>query len=177
MIYSAKVTEQGTVEGTWKVSPAYTRVDGQPAPDITALASDGIKPDVDDIVLCAESINDFEHNSVRSFDDNGGSNPIIIAVFSQLFTTLCDVTIEGDVKIKGKTELGDGSKKMVIGDEIKTQLQKVLDQLTQLRTDFSTWTPVPHDGGAALKAVIAAGFALKPDASLTDILSENNKLD
>src|SRR4030042_491015 len=63
MIYSATIIEAGEVAGTWLVSPAYTRVDGQPAPDIIALAADGITPQPDDIVLCAESINDFEHIS------------------------------------------------------------------------------------------------------------------
>lgn len=172
MIYSAKVKEEGTDTGTWIVIPAYTRADGQPAPDITALAADGIKPAADDIVLCAESINDFEHNSARSFDDNGGSNPIIIAVFSQLFTTLCDVTIEGDAKIKGKTELGDGSKKMVLGDDLATWAQKVDAAIQALYTWGQTGVPPGPAGGIA-------PFPGTPAAPLwqSSNLSSNHKLD
>ena len=114
MIYSAEVIEAGTDEGTWIVTPAYTRIDGLPAPDIMALAANGIVPVVGDIVLCAEGINPFDHSSVRSFDDNGGANPIIIATFAQLFTTLCDMVV------KGKMTLGAGTKKMVLGDALAT---------------------------------------------------------
>jgi len=65
-----------------------------------------------------------------------------------------------------------GSEHYVLGDTLKTELQKVLDQLTQLATDFSTWSPVAHDGGAALKAKVAAGFLTKPAANISGILSE-----
>jgi hypothetical protein len=171
MIYSAEVKSQGLEQGTWKVAPAYIRVDGKPAPEIDALSANGIKPEVGDIVLCVESINGFEHNPVRSFDDNKGACPVIIATFADLLTMILDLTVTG------KMTLGEGSKKMVLGDTIKTEVQKMIDQLKQLRQDFSTWTPTPQDGGAALKVVISSGFALKPDADLTDILSENHKLD
>lgn len=114
MIYSAKVKEKGLTAGTWTVTPHYTTDDGQTALDIIALAADGIEPIVGDVVLCAESINDFDHEKARDFDNNGGANPVIIAVFSQLFTTLCDMTI------KGKVTLGTGSKKMVLGEELAT---------------------------------------------------------
>lgn len=117
MIYSATVIRTGLETGTWVVSPAYTRNDGQPAPDILALSADKIVPAVNDIVLCAESINPFDHSSVRSFDDNGGSNPIIIATFSELFTTLCNMIV------KGKMTLGTGTMKMVLGDPLQTWAQ------------------------------------------------------
>lgn len=171
MIYSAEVKSQGLEAGTWEIAPAYIRIDGKPAPEITALAANGIKPEIGDIVLCVESINGFEHNSVRHIDNNKGASPIIIATFAELLTIILDMTVTGKMK------LGEGSKKMVLGDTIKTEVQKMIDQIKQLRQDFSTWTPVPQDGGAALKAVISAGFALKPDADLADILSENHTLD
>jgi hypothetical protein len=112
MIYSATIKEAGTTAGTWVVLPKYTNVDAQSAPEILALAADGIVPVAGDTVLCAESINDLLHNSARVYDDNGGANPVIIGVFSQLFTTLCDV------HIKGKATLGEGTKKMVLGNEL-----------------------------------------------------------
>ena len=99
MIYSATIKQAGTDVGTWLVAPLYTRVDGQPAPDILALAANGIEPVAGDIVLCAEGINPFDHSSVRSFDNNGGANPLIIATFAQLITTLFDVVIKGKVTL------------------------------------------------------------------------------
>jgi len=41
-----------------------------------------------------------------------------------------------------------------------------------LQTDFTNWTPVPNDGGAALKTLLTSGFLTKTLASLTNILSE-----
>lgn len=117
MIYSATIKQAGEDTATWVVSPLYTRADGKSAPDITALAANGIEPVAGDIVLCTESINPFDHSSVRSFDDNGGACPVIIATFAQLLTTLCDVVI------KGKVTLGAGTYKMVLGDSLATWAQ------------------------------------------------------
>lgn len=60
----------------------------------------------------------------------------------------------------------------VLGDTTKTELQKNIDALTQLQTDFTNWTPSPNDGGAALKTILTSGFLTKALASLTSILSE-----
>jgi hypothetical protein len=69
-------------------------------------------------------------------------------------------------------EIGAGaSEAMVLGNTLKTELQKVVDQLTQLNADFTAWVPVPNDGGAALKTVLGTGFLTKPQALLTSILS------
>ena len=128
MIYSARVVQAGLVAGQWIVTPQYTRIDGNNAPDITALSANGIKPVSGDFVLCVESINSFDHGTSRIFDDNSGACPIIIAVFSQLFTTTDDVTITG------KVTLGTGSKKMVLGDDLQTWAQKVDAALQALYT-------------------------------------------
>ena len=126
MIYSATVVQAGTDIGTWIVSPAYTRVDGQPAPQILAIAANSIVPVAGEIVLCAEGINPFDHSSVRSFDNNGGANPVIIATFAQLFTTLCNMVV------KGKMTLGQGTYKMVLGDLLGTWALSVDTALTAL---------------------------------------------
>jgi len=62
----------------------------------------------------------------------------------------------------------------VLGDTLKTELQKNVDALTQLQADLTAWTPVPNDGGAALKTVLGlpGGFLSKSIASLTNILSQ-----
>lgn len=171
MIYAATIKGKGITEGTYLVTPHYTRVDGTDAPDIEALPVNGLIPETDDIVFCIEGINDFEQAIQMIFNDNGGAFPLIIASLAQVLVYAIDM------QIKGKVKLGDGGKKMVLGDTAKTEIQKLIDQIKQLRQDFSTWTPVPQDGGAALKAVISAGFALKPDADLSEILSNNHELD
>lgn len=63
------------------------------------------------------------------------------------------------------------SESFVLGDTLKTELQKNVDALTQLQTDLNSWTPVPNDGGAALKTILSSGFLTKTIASLTNILS------
>ena len=166
MIYSATIKQAGTDTGTWLVTPLYTRDDGQPAPDILALASNGLEPVAGDIVLCAESINPFDHSSVRSFDNNGGACPVIIATFAQLITTLCDVII------KGKATLGAGTYKMVLGDLL------------------ATWAQAKDAEIAALYAWAATGVAPGPTGGINPFpgtpapvnwnssnLSANHKLD
>ena len=166
MIYSATIKQAGETSGTWVVTPLYTREDGQPAPDILALAANGLEPVAGDIVLCAESINPFDHSSVRSFDNNGGSCPIIIATFAELFTTLLDIVI------KGKATLGAGTDPMVLGNAL------------------ATWAQAKDAEIAALYAWAATGVAPGPAGGInpfpgtpaetnwsSDNLSENHKLD
>lgn len=71
--------------------------------------------------------------------------------------------------------IGEATESYVKGDTTKTELQKNIDALTQLQTDFTNWIPVPNDGGAALKALLTPGFLTKTLASLTDMLSERIK--
>lgn len=171
MIYAATVKGEGATAGTYLVKPHYTRVDGTDAPDIEALPVDGLVPETDDVVFCIEGVNDFSQAIQMIFNDNGGAFPLIIASLAQALVYAIDLQIQGKVK------LGDGGKKMVLGDTIKTEVQKIIDQIAQLRQDFASWTPVAQDGGAALKTVITAGFATKPDADLSEILSDNHELD
>ena len=65
----------------------------------------------------------------------------------------------------------EGSEHYVLGDKLKTELQKIVNALTQLNTDFTTWVVAPNDGGAALKAKVTTGFLTKAQAVLTGILS------
>lgn len=166
MIYSAIVKQAGTDEGTWVVTPQYTRNDGQPAPDILALAADHIVPVENDIVLCAESINPFNHSSVRSFDDNGGSNPVIIATFAELFTTLCNMVV------RGKMTLGQGTKSMLLGEDVQTWAQAKDSEIQALYTWAATGVAPGPTGGIA-------PFPGTPAETMwnTAALSENHRLD
>lgn len=166
MIYSATVVQAGEDTGTWIVTPLYTRVDGFPAPDIIALATNGLEPVAGDIVLCAEGINPFDHSSVRSFDDNGGANPLIIATFAQLITTLCDVIV------KGNMTLGAGTYKMVLGDPLATWAQGITAALQALYAWGATGVAPGPTGGIAP----FPGIPAIPTWESTN-LSENHKLD
>ena len=120
MIYAAKVNGKGQTQGTWKVAPQYTRVDGTDAPDIEAFALNGLEPEIGDTVFCAEGINDFSQSAQMIFNDNGGAFPLIIASLEQMlifsFMTL---------QLKGRVKLGDGGKKMLLGDTVQTWAQSV----------------------------------------------------
>lgn len=149
MIYSATIKQAGTAPGTWLVTPLYTREDGQPAPDILALAANGLEPVAGDIVLCAEGINPFDHSSVRSFDNNGGANPLIIATFVELFTTLCNMVIKGTLNVNGKTTLGAGTYKMVLGDQLATWAQAKDAEIAALYDWGATGVAPGPTGGIA----------------------------
>lgn len=71
--------------------------------------------------------------------------------------------------------IGEGEESFVLGDTLKTELQNNVDALIALQLDFGTWTPVPNDGGLALKTILSAGFLTETIASLTNILSERIK--
>ena len=120
MIYAAKVQGRGQTEGTYKVTPQYTRVDGTDAPDIEALPVFGLEPEPGDMVFCAEGINDFSQSMQMIFNDNGGAFPLIIASLEQVlvfsFMTL---------QLKGNVKLGEGGKKMLLGDTVQTWAQSV----------------------------------------------------
>lgn len=172
MIYAAVVISPGIKNPkAFLVTPQYTRIDGVAALDIEALPVSGLSCTPGDVVFCAEGINDFAQASQIIFNDNGGAYPLIFG------TLASPLTLKTDFSLLGKMTLGMGTAKMVLGDTAQTQLQKIVDQLAQLKNDFAGWVVIPNDGGAALKAKIAAGFALKPDADLSQILSENHKLD
>ena len=166
MIYSATIKQAGETAGTWIVTPLYTRVDGLPAPDILALAANGIEPVAGDIVLCAEGINPFDHSSVRSFDNNGGANPLIIATFAELFTTLCNMVV------KGKMTLGLGTYKMVLGDPLATWAQAKDAEIAALYAWAATGVAPGPTGGIAP----FPGTPAETNWS-SDNLSENHKLD
>lgn len=172
MIYAAKVQGRGQTNGTWKVTPQYTRIDGTDAPDIEALSVFGLEPETGDVVFCAEGINDFSQSMQMIFNDNGGAFPLIIASLEQVL-----VFSLSTLQIKGKVKLGDGTDKMILGDTLKTEIQKMIDQITQLRQDFTSWIVNPQDGGQALKTAVTSGFVTKPDADLSNVLSDNHTLD
>ena len=119
MIYAATVQGEGTTVGTYIVQPHYTHVDGTDAPEIEALPVNGLIPAKDDVVFCAEGMNDFLQSSQMIFNDNGGAFPLIIASLAQI------LVFSIAMQIKGKVTLGQGGKKMVLGDDLQTWAQSI----------------------------------------------------
>jgi len=63
----------------------------------------------------------------------------------------------------------------VKAEEIQTQLYKLDNQLQAVITSLKNWTPVPNDGGAALKTYFAAQIVSNERADFDDIINENVK--
>lgn len=120
MIYAATVKGAGVTPGTYLVTPHYSRVDGTDAPDIEALPVGGLVPTIGDVVFCAEGLNDFSQAAQMIFNDNGGAFPLIIASLSQMLVFSLVTT-----QIKGMVTLGEGGKKMLLGDDVQTWAQSV----------------------------------------------------
>lgn len=56
--------------------------------------------------------------------------------------------------------------------ELKTQLDKSNDVLNTIKTVLDNWTPVPNDGGAALKTAYMTAIATKVVGDFSDIENE-----
>ena len=158
MIFAAKVKGAGTTAGTYLVSPLYTRIDGLVAPDIEALPVNSLIPAVDDIVYCAEGINDFTPATQLLINDNGGAFPLIFA------------SLAGSIQIGANVTLGQGGKKMVLGDDLAAWAQAVDAALQALYTwgDLGTGS-----SGSIPKFPGVPALQTWEDTNL----SENHKLD
>jgi hypothetical protein len=166
MIYAAIVRGQGVTVGTYSVAPQYTRVDGTDAPDIEALPINGLIPAAGDVVFCAEGINDFSQSMQMIFNDNGGAFPIIIASLAQI------LVYSISMQITGKVTLGQGGKKMLLGETVQTWAQKVDAALTALYAWGATGVAPGPTGGIS---PFPGTPALQPWS--TAALSVNHELD
>jgi hypothetical protein len=142
MIYAATVKGKGTTAGTYLVTPQYTRVDGTDAPDIEALPVFGLEPENGDTVFCAEGINDFSQSMQLIFNDNGGAYPLIIASLEQIL-----IFSIVSLQLKGKIKLGEGGKKMLLGETVQTWAQSVDAALQALYTWGATGVAPGPTGG------------------------------
>lgn len=168
MIYAATVVSQGTTEGTWSVTPLYTRIDGVEAPNIDALPINGLVPVAGDVVYCAEGINDLAQSMQLLINDNGGAYPIIFASIAP--SLVYELTA---LQFKANVKLGEGEKKMVLGDDLATWAQKVDAALSALYAWAETGVAPGPAGGIA---PFSGSPALQPwDSSTT--LSQKHKLD
>lgn len=165
MIYAATVKSKGTTAGTYLVTPHYTRVDGTNAADIESLPINGLTPANGDIVFCAEGINDFSQSMQMIFNDNGGAFPIMFASLAQLLVFSVAMHITGNVT------LGEGGKKMLLGETVQTWAQGVDAALNALYAWGATGSLPPSGGIAPFPGTPAL------QAWDTDALSKNHELD
>lgn len=162
MIYAATVKGEGLTAGTYLVTPHYSRVDGTDAPDIEALPVNGLTPAVGDVVFCAEGINDFAQSMQMIFNNNGGAFPLIIASLAQILVYSVAMQITGNVK------LGQGGKKMLLGETVQTWAQAVDAALQALYAWGATGVApgpaggiAPFSGSPALQAWPTAALSTK----------------
>jgi hypothetical protein len=90
----------------------------------------------------------------------------------------CNITAGGDINIDStKFNLHEANEAMVRGDELQTQIDKTNDIVQAIKDSFDNWTPVPKDGGAALKALTTANLTGKIMGDFKDIKSEKSFLE
>ncbi|KKN55741.1 hypothetical protein LCGC14_0579510 [marine sediment metagenome] len=63
------------------------------------------------------------------------------------------------LKNDGIIEIGGDVDNMVRFSELKTAFNEMQSDVNTLKTAISGWTPIPNDGGAALKVALATWFA------------------
>ena len=166
MIYAAVVKREGETAGTWFVAPQYTRVDGTDAAEIEAFAVNGLKPEIGDTVFCAEGINDFSQSTQMIFNDNGGAFPLIIASLAQL------IVFSIAMQITGNVTLGQGGKKMLLGETVQTWAQSV-DAALQALYAWGATGVAPGPAGGINPFSQSPALQSWP----TDALSLNHELD
>lgn len=87
------------------------------------------------------------------------------------------LTLSGsNVEMKGtEIKLNNANEAFVKGTTAKIEMTKDQVLMQTLQAAISAWTPIPNDGGAALKTALSASFLTLPQASYSDILSTTIK--
>jgi len=67
---------------------------------------------------------------------------------------------------------GDENGGLVLANELKTQLDKTNEVVNAIVTALTTWTPVPNDGGLALKTFATTQLTGKTVGNYNNIQSE-----
>lgn len=109
-----------------------------------------------------------------------GSNVIIGSIDGpgEHFIVRCSDLVKVVVTIGDTTLVMDGSSIVMNGGgnggvpitgDVVTRLNNLEQDLNNIKTAFKTWTPVPNDGGSALKGAAAAWF----NRSLTETVASD----
>jgi hypothetical protein len=164
--FIAKVDAPGASAGEWLVTPQIIEMTGVQHAQITVGTSQGIKPAIGDSVLILTMRNNLDFANVsRYFEANEANGVIVGVVAASAFENVGAFTITGSLKV------GDGSQKMVRGDDLQAFCEDVLDVLQQVVTWAGTGVaPGPTGGIAPLTGVVVPSFP-------ADVLSETNSLE
>lgn len=107
-----------------------------------------------------------------------GENRDCIVVMSSKLDKI-NLKIDNEQKLqitKDLIEFNGGTKGgLVEVAKLKTQINKLESDLTSLKNIFTSWSPIPNDGGASLKAIITTWSAQAiVQTQINDL--ENNKI-
>ena len=134
-----------------------------------------------------QAIDDEQDNGFIKYPKVGSS--VIIAkidntnfYYVSMFSEIEEIVL----KINGKEILRITENSVVFNEgikgslveiaKLKAQLNKAEQEITQLKNIFTGWTPVPNDGGAALKAVINSWAAQAlAQTTISDLENPNIK--
>jgi len=82
--------------------------------------------------------------------------------------------IQGALSVSGAVSFGGGSNGGVPkSSQIAQDINSIKDEVNKIRVAFNTWTPVPNDGGAALKAAVGGLLDNLPQTQTNDISNDN----
>lgn len=140
--------------------------------DCTPITSDGVS-EIPGVQLNAE-----QNDGLTLFPEIGSTvivglsvrNTAFILATSDLFKYLLTINLTQISVTDGLIQLNDGSYGgFTKTRELKTQLDKLNDQLQAVISSLTNWTPIPNDGGAALKTYFATQIFGKTEADFNDI--------
>lgn len=77
--------------------------------------------------------------------------------FISVWTEITDVIVISDLFTFNDGAFGG----LIKIEDLVSRLNDYEALFTQLQTDFTAWTPVPNDGGLALKTILLTGFLTK----------------
>ncbi|MBU2923060.1 hypothetical protein KO504_17050 [Winogradskyella psychrotolerans] len=129
---------------------------------LLGLGSSFIKPSIDSKCLIGVILNNDAQTFLISAEE--------IEAFEMVDKTgfKCHLN-NGKLTLNGESFQG-----LVKAPELKTQLDKNTLILQKIQEIFNSWTPVPNDGGAALKTLVTA-FTSLPRADLSNIKNDTIK--
>lgn len=92
---------------------------------------------------------------------------------------LVEMTLEEIYAVASKIYLGSKSadESMVLGEALRTQLQKEVDRIDIILKSFLNAKPIPQDGGLALQTAVRVATTKLPKANYNDILSKKIKIE
>ena len=163
------------------IQPLIVNVDGQDHVELSAKTLNGQEVNVDDIVIIETSKNDLDGESISDYEKESRTNCIIVGVFTAQdgYKLKGLYTITGDLIISENFTVGEGLERIVLGEKLSTELNKLIDLWAAVLSVMSG--PVINEPGAGNPSALQAAFAVavtgKPNASAADILSEKSKTD